>query len=222
MALRPLTVRQKRVLAFLDEYASGHGFPPTLREIGEALNLSNVNAVRGHVAALEKKGYILRTPDKARSIQIVRHPPSRLSRLKRKLHQWARTNEGALHYLRYGLAVVTWRRAAWFAGARADEMSDLLDREAAEHGWQIDEKRLHPDHIVLVVRTWPTHSPRQTVHRIRAAGDALKRRWRGERPAGRLWAQGFVATTDLEMLDELVARLLAETTPTSQADRPAP
>lgn len=210
MTRKPLTVQQTRVLEFLEEYGLENGFPPTFREIGEAIGLPNVSAVRGHVTALEKKGYISRTPEKARSIQIVRHAPSRLSRFKKKLHEWARTNEGALHHLRYGLAVVTWQRTAWFAGPFAEQMSEALDRQAAEHGWQIDRRDIRPDHIVLVVRTWPTHSPRQTVQRIRAAGDTLRRRWAGKKSAERLWARGFVATTDLTILDELVAQFLAE------------
>ena len=79
MEARPLTDQQESVLTFVEEFSRDRGFPPTLREIGDALGLPNVNAVRGHLAALEKKGYITRAPDKARSIQVV-HAPSAISR----------------------------------------------------------------------------------------------------------------------------------------------
>ena len=84
--MRPLTDQQRKVLSFLEKYLHDHGFPPTLREVGQAVRLANVNAVRGHLSALEKKGYITKDPDKARSIRIIR-PPSPLSLIKRKIHQ---------------------------------------------------------------------------------------------------------------------------------------
>ena len=56
--MRPLTNRQSALLEFVVEYSSRRGFPPTLREIGNGTGLSNISAVRGHVMALEKKGYI--------------------------------------------------------------------------------------------------------------------------------------------------------------------
>jgi len=64
--MEPLTDQQEKVLATVEDYVARNGFPPTLREIGDALGLANVNAVRGHVSALEKKGYITKEPEKAR------------------------------------------------------------------------------------------------------------------------------------------------------------
>jgi repressor LexA len=210
MARKSLTSRQQNVLTFVRQFLSRQGFPPTLREIGEAVGLSNINAVRGHLAALEKKGYITKAPDKARSIQIVDQPSS-FSRVKRKLHEVLQTDEGVLHQIVYGLAWATWRCEDHLTGSRAEHLHRALEREAAEHGWTLIEERIEPDHVVLVVRAWPNHSPELAVRRFQAAGKAISRQSPKGLSARRLWSTGYVATTDLDMLDELVAQLLNRT-----------
>lgn len=206
---KPLTEQQNNVLECVQAFSRRQGFPPTLREIGQAIGLPNLNAVRGHLAALEKKGYIVRVPDKARSIQVV-HSPSALSRVKRMLHEVLRTDEGVLHRVVYGLAWTTHRRTPWITGPARQWMSDALDHEAVEHGWTILDKRIEPDHIVVVVTAWPNHSAEQTVYRLQSAGKAVRRHHPDELPRNALWGKGYAATTDLDLLDELVTRLLAE------------
>jgi SOS-response transcriptional repressor LexA len=83
IAMKPLTHRQRTVLDFVGEYCRRQGFPPTLREIGEGIGLQNISAVRGHVTALLKKGYITKEDSKARSIRIV-HSLSVFSKIKRR------------------------------------------------------------------------------------------------------------------------------------------
>ena len=204
---KPLTGQQHKVLAFVTQFLEAHGFPPTLREIGAALGLVNVNAVRGHLSALERKGYITKAPDKARSIQVVR-TPSAFSLVKRKLHEVFGTDEGVLHRVVYGLTWATRRRAPCLTGLRAKWIADALDREATEHGWTILDQKIEPDHVVVVVQTWHSHSAQQTVQRFQAATLAVKRRHAAEFPAGPLWGRGYVATTDLELLEELTKQLL--------------
>ena len=87
-------------------------------------------------------------------------------------------------------------------------MAEAIDREAVEHGWNILNKRIEPDHIVIVVETWPNHSPQQTVHRFQSACKAVRPRQDKVFPGNGLWGKGYVVTTDLELLDELVAKLL--------------
>jgi REP element-mobilizing transposase RayT len=205
--LRPLTPRQGCVLEFVENHLRQNGYPPTLREIGQAVGLVNVNAVRGHLEAIEKKGYIAKDPDKARSIRVI-HSPSPLSLLKRRLHEAFRTDEGVLHRVVYGLAWATWERTAYFEGARRDWMDDALRREATEHGWRLVEKQIASDHLVLVVEVWPNHSPETVVRRFQAAGQRMWRCHPRRFPGKHLWAPGYVATTDLAVLDDLRARLL--------------
>ena len=66
----PLTDRQAEVLAFVE--ANIGYFGPTVREIARHMNIRNVTGVVGHLAALERKGYIRRTPNVARGIEVVR------------------------------------------------------------------------------------------------------------------------------------------------------
>ena len=87
-------------------------------------------------------------------------------------------------------------------------MARILDREAVEHGWRILEKRIERDHIVVVVETWPNHSPQRTVRRFQSAGRILRQKDTGDATGELSWGRGYVATTDLEVLDELVARML--------------
>jgi len=205
--MKALTGQQRRVLSFVDGFRSRTGYPPTLQEIGEAIGVRNVNAVRGHLAALEKKGYITRTPDKARSIRIL-HTPSMLSRLKRRVHQVLRTDEGVVHQVVYGLAWVTQHRRPLLAGQRRKWMDEALEREAVEHGWSLLSKRVGPDHVALVVKAWPNHSPELIVGRFKAAGHGMSKHYAKEFRGTSLWARGYAATTNLEMLDELLAELL--------------
>lgn len=208
MSLKPLTGQQERVLEFVSEFLGRRGFPPTLREIGEAVGLANVNAVRGHVLALEKKGYITKDPEKARSIQIV-HTPSALSRAKRVLHEVWGTDVGVLHQVTYGLAWTTWRRTAWLTGRAAALLREALEREAVEHGWTLADARIQADHVVITVQVWPNHSAQQTVHRLQSAGSAERRRRPEALPNHPLWGPGYAATTDLASLDRLVNELLS-------------
>jgi len=208
MRSRPLTDQQRNVLGFIEKFSLEQHFPPTLREIGQAIGLTNVNAVRGHLAALEKKGYLTRVPDKARSIQVVRSP-SAVSRAKRTLHKVLRTDEDVLHRVVYGLAWTTHGRRPWLVGPAAQAMSEALEREAMEHGWTILDKGIQADHIVVLVLTWPNHSPAQTVRRLQSAGKAVRRRHPTDLPREALWGKGYAVTTDLDLLDELADKLLA-------------
>jgi hypothetical protein len=201
---RPLTPQQQNVLDAVEDGVLKNGYPPTLREIGLSLGL---NAVRGHVTALEKKGYIVRSPDRARSIQVVR-PPSAFSRFKRKLHEVFHTDAGVFHRVVYGLAWTTRGRLPLFEGPRAAWVEEVLDREAVEHGWKIEQRKVGRNFISVIVEVWPNHSAERSVHRLQSISKALRRRHPGEFPDGPLWGRGYVATTDLDLLDGLVGELL--------------
>ncbi len=196
--MRELTRRQQKVLSAVAGFDRENGFPPTLAELGELVGLPNVNAVRGHLSALEKKGYITRVPDKARSIRIVREP-STYSRLKRRLHEVLRTDEGMVHHVVYALAWTTQARRPPLDDALRKRLTAAFEREAIEHGWELTDLKVEHDHVALVVRVWPNHSPDLAVRRLKSAGAAVT----GRRP----WARGFAVTTDPALLDELVEEL---------------
>ncbi len=66
-----LTERQNQVYEFLRDYSRRNGRPPTIKEIGASLGVRSTNGVHKMLVVLETKGYITRTPNEARGIQIV-------------------------------------------------------------------------------------------------------------------------------------------------------
>ncbi|MDF2630259.1 MAG: lexA [Symbiobacteriaceae bacterium] len=66
-----LTDRQRQVLQFIKEEIRAKGYPPSVREIGEAIGLSSSSTVHGHMARLEEKGFIRRDPTKPRAIEVL-------------------------------------------------------------------------------------------------------------------------------------------------------
>jgi repressor LexA len=73
--MKDLTDKQKRILDFLRKYTKSHGYPPTVREIGEHFKFLWA-AARMHLKALEKKGVIKVNPLKSRGIEIPGLMPS--------------------------------------------------------------------------------------------------------------------------------------------------
>jgi repressor LexA len=67
-----LTRRQQEILTFIQRYTDAHGYPPSVREIGQALGLTSSSTVHSHLSALEKKGYLRRDPSKPRALEILK------------------------------------------------------------------------------------------------------------------------------------------------------
>jgi repressor LexA len=63
-----LTDRQLEVLRFIARQIEEAGYPPTIREIGEALDIRSTNGVNDHLKALERKGFLTRDPVKSRAL----------------------------------------------------------------------------------------------------------------------------------------------------------
>ena len=69
--MQGLTPRQQQVLEFIRESVRANGYPPTVREICAALNLSSPSTVHAHLANLERLGLIKRDPTKPRALDVV-------------------------------------------------------------------------------------------------------------------------------------------------------
>src|SRR5207248_10485121 len=67
-----LTGRQQEIWKFLTDYVDAHGYPPTVREIGEAVGLASPSTVHAHLANLERAGLIKRDPTKPRALELRR------------------------------------------------------------------------------------------------------------------------------------------------------
>src|SRR5207253_2178665 len=71
-----LTRRQQEIWDFLVEYVDQHGYPPTVREIGEAVGLASPSTVHAHLANLERAGLLKRDPTKPRALELVGREPA--------------------------------------------------------------------------------------------------------------------------------------------------
>ncbi|GEL76303.1 transcriptional repressor LexA [Tenuibacillus multivorans] len=69
--MKNLSKRQKEIFEFIVENVNLKGYPPSVREIAEAVGLASSSTVHGHLARLEEKGFIRRDPTKPRAIEII-------------------------------------------------------------------------------------------------------------------------------------------------------
>ena len=68
-----LSGRQQEIWDFLVEYVGRHGYPPTVREIGQEVGLASPSTVHAHLANLERAGYLKRDPTKPRALELLRN-----------------------------------------------------------------------------------------------------------------------------------------------------
>ncbi len=73
---KKLTSRQATILKYIQKVIEDRGYPPSVREIGEAVGLKSSSTVHTHLVNLEKKGYIRRDPTKPRAIEVLKNKPS--------------------------------------------------------------------------------------------------------------------------------------------------
>jgi repressor LexA len=65
-----LTDRQLAILTVIDEHMRARGYPPSVREIGEAVGLTSTSTVHAHLGTLQRLGYLRRDPTKPRAIEV--------------------------------------------------------------------------------------------------------------------------------------------------------
>jgi repressor LexA len=71
-----LTPRQREVLEIIEKHMRDRGYPPSVREIGEAVGLTSPSTVHAHLNALQRRGYLRRDPTKPRAIEVRWDPTS--------------------------------------------------------------------------------------------------------------------------------------------------
>ncbi|MFP3895773.1 MAG: transcriptional repressor LexA [Anaerolineales bacterium] len=67
---KELSERQEKILEVIRDYLVEYGYPPTIREIGEAAAISSTSVVSYNLSALEKKGYLIRNKDTSRGLRL--------------------------------------------------------------------------------------------------------------------------------------------------------
>ena len=75
-----LTGRQQEIWDYVVEYVDRHGYPPTVREIGDAVGLASPSTVHAHLANLERAGFLKRDPTKPRALELRREATSEPAR----------------------------------------------------------------------------------------------------------------------------------------------
>jgi len=76
-----LTSRQQQILEMIRETVDQRGYPPSVREIGEAVGLRSTSSVHAQLASLERLGYLRRDPSRPRAIEVRFDPDSELPRV---------------------------------------------------------------------------------------------------------------------------------------------
>jgi repressor LexA len=79
-----LTARQRAILDFIIAAQRERGFPPSVREIGEAVGLTSPSTVHTHLATLQRRGFLQRDPTKPRAIEVRYDPASGASSVDRR------------------------------------------------------------------------------------------------------------------------------------------
>ena len=73
-----LTGKRQQILEFIGDRVREQGYPPSVREIGEAVGLTSSSTVHAHLAVLQREGYLRRDPTKPRAIEVRYDPTSKL------------------------------------------------------------------------------------------------------------------------------------------------
>ncbi|BBB93084.1 MAG TPA: transcriptional repressor LexA [Methylomusa anaerophila] len=76
-----LNTRQKQILTYIKDTLRAKGYPPSVREIGEAVGLSSSSTVHSYLSKLEEMGFIRRDPTKPRAIDVLDEAPWRYKRM---------------------------------------------------------------------------------------------------------------------------------------------
>ncbi len=71
MSTLPLTARQEKLLRLIETIHATRGYVPSLQELAHAMGIASLQGVKDHLAALERKGYVRRTPGRRRAIEVL-------------------------------------------------------------------------------------------------------------------------------------------------------
>ncbi len=72
MAQQSLSPRQKKILSFIERFLDKNGYPPTIREIGEAVSIASTSVVNYNLNKLVERGFLERSPEVSRGLRLVK------------------------------------------------------------------------------------------------------------------------------------------------------
>ena len=133
-----LTQRQQDIIDFIERTVNDRGYPPSVREIGEAVGLTSPSTVHSHLATLQRLGFLKRDPTKPRAIE-VRYDPNSGAAVERRPDEWQGHFNFACFEILYGD-----REAGIAELQRAYELDPEAVSEAAKTDSDFDAVRDDP------------------------------------------------------------------------------
>ena len=150
--MQPLTKRQREILDYLNDFIQQHGYAPSLEEIGRRFNLSSLATVHKHLSNLQEKGFIRRSWNRSRSVELLA----------------ARTGQRAVELLMLGYvaaghpieavigadtiavpeALVAGRRDTYVLRVKGESM---IDEQIRDGDWVVVEDRHSADNGEMVI-----------------------------------------------------------------------
>ena len=202
---RTLTKRQEQIFFFVQDEIQEKRRSPTLMEIAKEFGIRNPNGVRNHILSLEKKGWIKRDSDKARSITIVR-APGRFSRIvaamKKKI--WAKRK--CMVYLPVYFVLHTRRNYPFFEADYGQKLEIKLRKLAANHDWDVLEIDIQPDRMRIGLSISPDHSIERVIRNIKNTTLSMRMKHPFHFGGKSVWASGYAVSSDPSVLEDLACQ----------------
>ena len=127
-----LTKRQKEILSFLETHIAAHGYAPSFEEIAEQFSFQSLATVHEHLTNLERKGYIRRTYNESRSIEVL--PPKGMA--------------GATEVPILGLVAAGFPIEAVVHGETIQIPDQMLPRRGPNYALKVRGESMIDDHIL--------------------------------------------------------------------------
>jgi len=116
-------------------------------------------------------------------------------------------DEHRVHLLVYHLVWCPKRRKAVLGGSIAKDYQALMEQKCAEKGWDIVELAIHPDHIHLFVRVWPTDSAADVAKECKGlTAHHLRQKYAVLRRLPSLWTRSYFASTAGNVSQDIIQR----------------
>src|SRR5256714_10985848 len=138
-----LTKRQQEIWEFLVEYVDQHGYPPTVREIGEQVGLASPSTVHAHLANLERAGLLRRDPTKPRALELI----GRERREEEPAEEWDVTRLPLVGQIAAGGPLLAEEQIEEYVPMPASTKGDFLLRVKGES--MIEAGILHGDLLIV-------------------------------------------------------------------------
>jgi repressor LexA len=150
--LQPLTKRQREILDYLNEFIQQHGYAPSLEEIGQRFNLSSLATVHKHLTNLQEKGFIRRSWNRSRSVELL---PSRSGGRAVDLPMLGYVAAGvpieavaSTESISVPESLVSGRRDTYVLRVRGESM---IDEQIRDGDWVVVEDRKSADNGEMVI-----------------------------------------------------------------------